>query len=217
MTDADLFARYRALYSSLVSDCAEALGLGVRALAGGLEPQHADALRVVVGRAHTALVRRTDERVDIEGLLAMVDATPADAVVVVATDALVPCALWGGLLSGGVAARGALGAVVDGGVRDLHQIAALGFPVWAAFRSPLDIRGRGETVGHGLPVSCRGVRVEPGDLVLADANGVVVVPRAAEAEVLALCEEKLRGEAATERALRDGLSLSETYARFGAI
>src|SRR5207237_4345076 len=118
--------------------------------------------------------------------LKMVDATPPSSVVVVATDEDVHGALWGGLMSAGVQQRGAVGAVVDGGVRDLHQVLALDFSVFACYRSPLDIRGRAEMVSYGEPVVCRGVPVAPGDLVFADANGTVAVPAAAAVDVLRL-------------------------------
>src|SRR4051794_14405705 len=114
----DVLRRFERLYSSLVSDCAEAVGVGPRAMAPGLQPFHSDPLRVVVGRAHPCLVHKTSERVEIDMLLAMVDATPPESVVVVAVDEDVQGALWGGLMSAGVQQRGARGAVVDGGVRD---------------------------------------------------------------------------------------------------
>lgn len=215
--DAELIARYGALYSSIVSDSAEQLGLGPRAMAPGLDPYHLDPLRVVVGPAYPCMVHRTDERIEIDMLLDLVDATPERSVIVVATDEEVRGALWGGLMSAGVQRRGAVGAVIDGGVRDLHQIIPLDFPVFATCRSPLDIRGRAEMVGHGAPVVCRGVPVAPGDLVFADANGCVVVPADAAEDVLAICEERVRRERATESELRAGSSAAEVYKRHGAI
>ena len=208
--------RYRALYSSLVSDCAEAAGLGTRALAPGLEPFHQDEGRVVVGLAHTAQVRKTSEHVEIDMLLKLVEATPPDSVIVVATDEDVQGALWGGLMSAGVQSKGAVGAVVDGGVRDLHQIHPLGFAVFATYRSPLDIRGRGEMVSFGAPVICRGVSIAPGDLIFADPNGVVAVPASAALEILDLAEERVKKEVLTQQELLAGEPASEVYARHEA-
>ena len=211
-----LFDRYRRLYSSLVSDCVEAAGLGPRSPLGGLAPYHADELLVAVGRAFPFQARATRERIEIDNLLAAVEATPADAVVVVAADAEVGGALWGGLMTTAVKRRGGVGAVVDGGVRDLHQILPTGFPVWARYRSPLDIRGRAEIASFGEPVDLRGVPVAPGDLVFADANGVVVVPAGHELEVLELAEDRVGRELETERELAAGLEPSEVYDRHGA-
>lgn len=212
----EVLQRYERLYSSLVSDCVEALGHPARCAAPGLQPFHADGLRVTVGYAHTALVHKTSRRVEIDKLLELVDATPPDSVVVVAADQDVQGALWGGLMTAGVQQRGAVGAVVDGGVRDLHQILPLGFAVHAAYRSPLDIRGRGEMVSVGEPVTFRGVPVAPGELVFADANGVVVVPSGAELAVVELAEDRIGREEQTEAELKAGASPTEVYARHAA-
>lgn len=212
----DVLARFQPLYSSLVSDCAEAVGIPRPALAPGLMPFHRDDLQVVVGWAHPCQVVKTSERVEIDMLLKYVDATPPDSVCVVAADQDVNGALWGGLMSTGVQQRGSVGAVVDGGVRDLHTIIPLGYPVFAAYRSPLDIRGRGEMTGFGEPVVCRGVPIAPGDLVFADANGVVAIPADAAADVLALCEERVAKERLTEDELRSGAGAAEVYARHEA-
>jgi regulator of RNase E activity RraA len=215
-TDPDVIRRYERLYSSLVSDCVETLGIPAPCAAPGLAPFHADASRVVVGPAHTAQIHKTSERVEIDKLLDYVGATPPGSIAVVATDEDVQGALWGGLMSAGIQQRGGRGAVVDGGIRDLHQILPLEFAVWAAYRSPLDIRGRGEMVSIGEPVLFRGVPVAPGALVFADANGVVVIPPGAELDVLELCEVRVKKEQATETELKAGADPSDVYRRHGA-
>jgi regulator of RNase E activity RraA len=214
---ANILDRYRPMYSSLVSDCVEALGYDARAAREGLVPFHTDTLRVAVGYAHPAQVVATSQRVEIDKLLELVETTPPDSMIVVAADQDVHGALWGGLMSKGVSQKGALGAVVDSGVRDLHQIVPMDFPVWAEYRSPLDIRGRAEMVAVGEPVTFRGVPVRPADLVFADANGVVVVPAEAIVGVLELCEERVQREKATEAELGEGKAVTEVYARYGAI
>ncbi|HET7567862.1 MAG TPA: RraA family protein [Gaiellaceae bacterium] len=213
---ADLFDRYRTLYSSIVSDCVEALGLGPRCPREGLQPFHTEPLAVAVGRAFPFQAHRTSERVEIDMLLEAVEATPPDALVVVACDEEAHVALWGGLMTTAVLRRGGVGAVVDGGIRDLHQVLPSGFPVWALYRSPYDIRGRAEIVSYGGPVDFRGVPVEPGDLVFADANGVVVVPAAHEVAVLELAEERLGREVETDRELASGANPRDVYGRLGA-
>lgn len=213
---ASLIARYERLFSSLVSDCIEDAGYGPRAAAPGLQPYHSDELRVVVGPAHTCDVRRTSHRVEIDAVLAMVDAMPVGSVVVVAADEDVQGALWGGLMSAAIRSRGGIGAVVDGGVRDLHQILPLALPVFAMYRSPLDIRGRGEVVAYGGTVDFRGVSVRQGELVFADANGVVVIPDGAELEILERCEERLAQELQTQTELDAGRGAREVYDRHRA-
>lgn len=211
-----ILTRFEPLYAALVSDAIEVLGLGPRAADPGLMPFHTQPLRVAVGWAFPVEIRKTSERVEIDRLLQAVAATPADSMVVVAADSDVRGALWGGLMTTGVQQRGARGAVVDGGVRDLHQVIPSDFPVWATYRSPLDIRGRAKVVRHGSPVTFRGVPVDPGDLVFADATGVVVVPAGHELAVLEYCERRRQDEAATDRALAAGGEPSAVYERYGA-
>lgn len=213
----DLLSRFRQLYAPLVSDAVESLGLPAMAAAPGLDPYHHDQGRVVVGYAHTATVRKTRKRVEIDMLMRLVETTSPESLIVVAADQDVQGALWGGLMSAGVQQQGALGAVIDGGVRDLHQVLALDFPVWAVYRSPLDIRGRAEMTAVGETVTFRGVRVSPGDIVLADGNGVVVVPASVAEEVVNICEERLERELATERELAAGAQVADVYARYQAI
>lgn len=214
--DDALLAGFERLSTALVSDILDGLGERDRVMRPGLSPVLADPLRVVAGRAYTVEVRATDEFVEIDRLLDMVDGTPTGSVVVVSSDRDIGAALWGGLVSAGTQARGARAAVVDGAIRDQHQIAGLGFPVFAASRSPRDIRTRGEVVAVGEPLLCRGVLVANGDLVVADAVGVVVVAEAQAREVLTRCLERLELETATERELLAGRGAADVYAHYGA-
>ena len=101
---------------------------------------------------------------------------------------------WGELLSTAALLRGAAGAVMDGCVRDIRAIRAMGFPVFHGGIAPLDSKGRARVMAIDVPVECAGVPVASGDLVFGDADGLVVVPRAAEETVLKLAAEKLLGE-----------------------
>lgn len=214
--DHSLLDAFERLNCSLVSDAAEAAGLGTRALPPGAVPFHSDRERVVAGYAFPCQVERTDERVEIDALLAMVDAVPAHSFVVLAADEEVNAALWGGLMTTRSMARGARGAAADGGVRDLQHIESTGFPVFARYACPLDIRGRAAVTGFGEHVEWQGLAVDPGDVVVADVNGIVVIPRPAAQAVLAICTERLEREAATEAALRAGISAVRVYGELRA-
>jgi regulator of RNase E activity RraA len=124
---------------------------------------------------------------------------------------------WGELLSTAAQVRGAAGAVMDGCVRDIKAIRAMGFPVFHGGIAPLDSKGRARVMAVDVPVECAGVRVNSGDLVFGDADGLVVVPRAAEEKVLELAAEKLKGERDTLAELRQGMSLREVFARHGIL
>jgi 4-hydroxy-4-methyl-2-oxoglutarate aldolase len=214
---AEVLAGYRRLYTALVSDALDERGIPNRVMKPGLLPIQRGEVRTVAGFAFPVSVRQTDEFVEIDRLLQMVDEVPAESMVVISADRDIDAALWGGLVSTGAQARGAAGAVVDGAVRDLHQLDELGFPVFATYRSPRDIRTRGEVVATAVPLECRGVLVSPGDVVVADAVGVVVVPREPSEEILDACAERLGREDATQRELQAGRGAAEVYKTYEAI
>jgi len=91
------------------------------------------------------------------------------------------------------------------------QILESGFPVFSRGATPYDSKGRIEIVEHGRPITVDGVLISPGDLVVGDADGVCVVPRAVEEQVLALVADKNRGESDFRRAVRGGMRVSEAF------
>jgi regulator of RNase E activity RraA len=173
----------------------------------------------MVGRAFTIAAEPSSVILDdpYARELAAVDAIPAGSVVVIATAGSRDAAVWGELLATRAAARGAAGAVTDGGVRDLAGLGAMGFTTFAASVSANDSYGRLMVVGFGDPVTCAGVTVASGDLVLADLDGVVVVPAALAQRALEAAEEKLAKEAAAIAAIASGATIAETYDTFGVL
>jgi regulator of RNase E activity RraA len=134
------------------------------------------------------------------------DVRPGE-VVVVSTPPAVPTSSWGYLLSLRCQQLGAAGAVLDGSVRDPQEIAGLGYPIFvrAPRFSPAGSKYRLETLGTDVPVSCGGVVVEPGDIVVGDDSGVVVCPARLLGQVIPAAQEILAWEeAAAERIARGG-------------
>ena len=124
---------------------------------------------------------------------------------------------WGELLSTAAKARRARGAVVDGLVRDVQKIERLGFPVFAAGIKPVDSKGRGIVMDHNVPVECGGVMVHPGDLVFADYDGVVVIPKHAVDDVLHMAAEKADLENHARADLLKGQYLRDVYKKYGVL
>jgi len=124
---------------------------------------------------------------------------------------------WGELLSTATIARGGRGAVLDGLVRDSARIQALSLPVFCTGRRPLDSCGRGIVMAYDVPIAIDGVPIHPGDLVFGDADGVVVVPRQVEKEVLERAWQKVSGENKTRAELEAGRSLGEVYRTYGVL
>ena len=125
---------------------------------------------------------------------------------------------WGENTALSARMRGCIGAVIDGGTRDAHELEQMGFPAFARFASAARVEGRWLHVDYGIPVAMSGqvggtVVVEPGDMVVADADGVVIVPAAMAEQVAADAEEVTRIEEQIRDELRRGDDRAEVYAR----
>jgi 4-hydroxy-4-methyl-2-oxoglutarate aldolase len=207
------------LFTSVLSDSLDAVGVTDRAMPARIRPL--DDATVMVGRARTAAFMEVWQHEPgtnpYELEIALVDSLRADEIPVFACTNPARIAPWGELLSTAAIARGAAGALMDGCTRDVRAIRAMGFPVFHGGIAPLDSRGRGRIMALDVPVQCAGVRVESGDLVVGDADGVVVIPKAVEDEVLRCAFEKVRGERDTLRDLQRGDRLADVFARYGIL
>jgi regulator of RNase E activity RraA len=210
--------RLAALTVSALADVLDRLGLRSQAMAHAVRPLDTGPPSLA-GRAFTIAATASDALLEnpYEHELAAVDATPAGAVVVLATGGLLDVAIWGELLTTRMVARGGIGVVTDGGVRDVAGIRRLRVPAFAAAVTPRDSFGRALVTGWGEPVSCAGVAVSPEDLVRADEDGVVVVPAELAAEALAKAEEKLGLERLVAEGLARGETAADLYHRYGVL
>ena len=171
----------------------------------------------MVGRARTGAYREVYTVVSGENPyeleIALVDDLKPREIAVFGCGGSTRIAPWGELLSTAARARKAAGCLTDGFVRDIRAIRRLGFPVFHGGIAPLDSKGRGKVAEIDIAIRCGGVLVTPGDLVVGDADGVVVVPRVVEAVTLEKAFAKVRGEDATRSELERGASLAEVFAR----
>ena len=149
-----------------------------------------------VGRAATLQFDASDHdsAEPYDAAIAFIDALEPGSLVVIATGGSERSAYWGELFSCAAIGRGATGVVCDGYLRDTPKLGRLGFPAFARGTRPIDYRARMEITTTGRPVRCAGVLVDPGELVLADADGVVVVPRAVEADAIRHANDRARRE-----------------------
>lgn len=127
------------------------------------------------------------------------------------------CAYWGELLTATARTRGAVGAVIDGYHRDTPQVLAQNWPVFSRGRYAQDSAVRTQVADYRCPIEIGGVWIEPGDFVFGDLDGVVIVPRAVETEVISRALEKARGEKVVRRAIEDGMSATEAFRKFGIL
>ncbi len=209
----------RNLFVSVVSDVLDELGYRDQAMAPHIRPL--DDSLVMLGRARTGVYREvyhvTPGENPYELEIALIDDLKPGEVAVLSCGGSKRIAPWGELLTTAARARKAAGCVTDGLTRDIRAIRAMRFPVFHGGIGPLDSKGRGQVAAINVPVECGGVHVEPGDVVFGDADGLVVIPKAVEDEVLARALKKVSGENRTRAALRRGDKLKDVFARFGIL
>lgn len=172
----------------------------------------------IVGPAVTVHEGPTTEFLPPQHALDLIDSVAAGSVMVIALDGDPDVAVWGGLMTAGASARGLAGAVLDAGVRDVYEIRRdYDFPVIARSISPATTLGRYRTLAANTTVKCGGIEVAPGDIVVGDLDGVVVVPRARAEEVLRMAQEIDRRELEQARLIVAAKSLREGLAKYGRI
>jgi regulator of RNase E activity RraA len=127
------------------------------------------------------------------------------------------CAYWGEILTATARTRGAAGAVIDGYHRDTPQILEQGWPVFSRGRFAQDSGARSKVADYRCPIEIDAVWINPGDLIFGDLDGVVVIPRKHEAEIIDRALAKARGEKLVRRDIEAGLSSTDAFAKYGIL
>ena len=153
----------------------------------------------------------------LQGMLAAIDQGGPNSVYVMVVDDGNDIAGMGGLMGTAMAARNFSGAVIDGGVRDVGYLTKIGFPVYALGIVPSTSVSHYRFAGANIPVVCDGVNVNAGDLVVADTDGVVVVPRAKASEVLTAAQEMDFKEHSMYAYIEKLKSIEEAVKKFGRL
>jgi len=225
-TDAELFAALKGeLFTAVVGDVLDAMGHRHQFLPAGIAPLAPKSR--IVGRAMPVLEADLPEAAKADapgsdthrpfGLMLNALDDLAEGEVYVATGGSLNYALWGELMSTRARHLRAAGAVLDGFVRDADGIEALNFPTFCHGLYAQDQGPRGSVVDFRCPIDIEGVRVEPGDLIFGDREGVLVIPRAAEAEAVAKALDKVRTENKVADAIRGGMSACQALETFGVM
>lgn len=217
-SDSEMFALMeQKLYTGVVSDVLDDYNYRNQAMRQDIHPIERDY--VIAGRARTILavdiyeIPEEPYKMEIEAIDSLLD----DDVVVACTNRSVNNGVWGELLSTASKMRGARGAIIDGPIRDTKQILELGFKVCCTGHRPLDSKGRGLVIKYDCAISCGDVCVNPGDIVFADCDGVVVIPKEISAEVIEDALNKAVLENKTRNELKEGRYLREVYAKYGTL
>lgn len=167
----------------------------------------------VHGRARTArfVPSEVDSSHPYDDAIAFIDGLDPGDVCVVATDGAIVSAIWGELFTAAAKGRGAHGLVTDGLVRDVERVLHLSWPVFAAGARPVDFRARLRLEAVDAPVVCAGIRIEPGDTVVGDRDGVVSIPQGLAGEVEGLAVARLKGEGVVLTDLLAGKTLRQVW------
>ena len=211
------------LFTAVVGDCLDKMGFYHQFLPPEIRPIQKDM--VVVGRAMTVL--EADCFIDIVensqnplsnkpfGLLfeALDDLKPGE--VYVCSGASPRYALWGGLMTTRAIHLQAAGAVLDGYYRDTFEIIDLQFSCFGYGAYAQDQGPRGKVVDYRVPIEIGGIRINPGDIVFGDVDGVLVIPKEVEQETFTKALEKVHGEQKVAEAIKDGMSASQAWQKYG--
>jgi regulator of RNase E activity RraA len=172
------------------------------------------------GPAVTVLLKKEEHKegsAASQGMLDAIDSSPAGSVYVMVLVDGVDFAGIGGLMATAMKYRGFAGAVIDASVRDTPQIRKLQFPVFSRGVAPSTTINHFRVTGVNVPVTCAGVRVQPGDIIAADEDGVAVVPQSKAAEVLKKSQELDDTEHRMIPFIEKYRSIKEAVKQFGRI
>lgn len=205
------------LYSAVLSDALDGLGYPNQSPRLALPPM--TGVNKLVGRCRTTLwadMAHTDPA-PYELELKAVDGCRPDDVLIAAAGGSMRSGIWGELLSTAARNSGCVGAIVDGAVRDVAKMRTMGFGVFARGTCVYDSLHRQRVIDVDVPVEIDGVRFRPGDLVIADEDGIVVCPQEIEAQAVRRAWEKVHAENVTRDAIKGGMKAVAAYEKYGVL
>jgi regulator of RNase E activity RraA len=217
LSDDALIADFRRVEVASVSDALEQLTGKRMYMSHRMQPIFTTKF---AGFARTVQLKKDEGNSDpaaLNGMLAAIDQGSTNSVYVMALEDGQDIAGMGGLMGTAMAARGYSGAVIDGGVRDVAYLRKIGFPVYATGIVPSTSVHHYRFAGSQIPVVCDGVKVNAGDIVAADSDGVVVVPKANAQEVLTLAQQMDFKEHSMYPVIEQMKSIVEAVKKFGRL
>lgn len=217
MSEQALFEQIKAeLYTPVVGDILDGMGYYHQFLPQAIQPAR-EGMKLV-GRAMPVLM------IDVYGpqkkpfgLLTEALDQLEEGDVYLCSGGEMRCAYWGELLTATARTRKAAGAVVNGFHRDTPQMLAQNWPVFSRGRFAQDSSVRTQVVDYRCPIEVGGVHIDPGDLVFADIDGVLIIPRKVESAVIEQALEKARGEKVVRKAIEGGMTATEAFAKYGIL
>ncbi len=211
------------LFVALVGDILDQLGYQHQFLPPNIKPLNNDF--IIIGRAMPVIEADVFAEV-VEGtknpimkkpfgiMFEALDSLKEDEVYI-CTGASQRYALWGGLMSTRAMKLGAAGAVLHGYSRDTNEVLSLNFPTFSFGGFAQDQGPRGKVIDYRVPIEIEGIKINPGDIVYGDRDGIVIVPKEVEVTAFKGAIEKARGEQLVKKALEEGMSTVDAFTKFG--
>jgi regulator of RNase E activity RraA len=204
------------LYTPVIGDILDTLGFWHQFLPQPIQPM--DTAMRLVGRAMPVqLVDAWGPQSSPFGRMTEALDTLEPGEIYVVTGGCMNCAAWGEIMTATAKTRGAVGAVVDGFHRDTPRVLEQNWPVFSRGRFAQDAGVRSKVADFRCPVEIGSTLVSPGDLIVGDLDGVVVIPRRVEEEVIAKALEKATGEKVVRKAIEAGMSSTEAFRKYGIL
>lgn len=210
----ELVKRLDTLYSAVITDILDDFDLWNQVMDKSIRPIYPGAR--VIGRAVTFIAHEVTEVPEkpFAKLIELIDSLEPGNVVVGTVNERQASAMWGDLCATAASVRGAKGLIVEGALRDVDRIHSIPFPVFSTGITPADSKGRSDITDLNIPVKCGGVNVFPGDLIIADSDGITVIPQDKAEEVIGHAEEKCSGENTVRSELEAGRKLKDVFEEF---
>ena len=216
-SDGELFALMRSvLYTPVVGDILDDLGFAHQFLPQPIQPMR--ETMTLAGRAMPVLM------IDVFGKQKQPFGKLTEALdqlqpgeIYLASGGEMRCAYWGEILTATAKQRGAVGAVINGFHRDTPKVLEQDWPVFSRGRFAQDSGVRTQVIDYRCPIEVGGVHISPGDLVFADLDGVLVIPKQAETETISRALEKARGEKLVRKEIESGMSSTEAFKKYGIL
>lgn len=216
-SDAQLFELIQnVLYTPVVGDILDDLGFVHQFLPQPIQPLREEMK--LAGRAMPVLM------IDVHGKQKQPFGKLTEALdqlqpgeIYLASGGEMRCAYWGEILTATAKKRGAVGAVINGFHRDTPKVLEQNWPVFSRGRFAQDSGVRTQVVDYRCPIEVGSVHVQPGDLIFADLDGIVVIPRAAETETIKRSLEKARGEKLVRKEIEAGMSSTDAFRKYGIL
>ena len=216
-SETELFGLVKSqLYTPVVGDILDRMGFTHQFLPQSIQPLLTEMK--LVGRAMPALM------IDVHGpqkkpfgklTEALDQLEPGD--IFLASGGDMRCAYWGEILTATARTRGAVGAVIHGYHRDTPRVLEQNWPVFSSGRYAQDSAVRTQVLDYRCPIEVGQVTIQPGDLVFGDLDGVVIIPRDVEAEVIAEALAKATGENLVRQEIENGMSSTAAFAKYGIL